>query len=524
MASLVLAQEYTSEGILEDWRSNLLAGGLTLLQMPRGFENEVQKFSARGKNAVTTLYKSDEWLEHVVVASLKCGPVGKLDNIDFCGNTFFGWPYCELLTQIQRSVLDPRCTPDASLLKPYSDHVQHSFVVDFLGEKILRYAAMPSGKRLHEYAIQGLQNCIAAPESQVALEGLAKEFAFYCEKKHNLSISTSAFCQQLLLEPNDLFKGGEECRQTDLETLCQLWHLTALYHDVGYHIAAINDILCETEPDHERGLHAPVYNCFRRQEMSSFVAATQLRDVFAAFTPFGTQEVKDYTKQVAGLRSLDLSSEDYNEYLFLVLGNLHPYWSVQELLRTASDLFSGQYVKISSTMQARRVFQKVILFALAASSVVGHHIFSMGSLRNRARQYRDAPPSVRGTLESVVALQNSLSTTHFCKWPLGFLLHLIDSCEVFSRIRFEQAEPEVGAGQERCIRIRISESGHTGSIHVVSPYKDACVGIIMPGGSRFFSSPRNTFVRRSLSRVPMDVNSDCGNLARIEFRLTQGGG
>jgi len=198
--------------------------------------------------------------------------------------------------------------------------------------------------------------------------------------------------------------------------------------------------------------------------------------------------------------------------------------------RAASDLFAGNGIRLDSEIMAETVFEQVVVLAIAASVTLGHHVLSMGNLVKEWRQYNFAPRSLLPIIrDDVRNLQRQLLSVTFEDWPLGFLLYLIDFCEVFTRIRFQQAKegpPRRNGNYEnyRVIELPITEEGYTGKMQLVSPFRDssrginACLGIFLPGGGGEFSGSRNEFVRQSLCELQVNTDGTSETFAWIDFR------
>lgn len=454
-----LSEEYERKGLLEAWAQQAVGEERVLNLLASG----------RAQRATTLLYEE----RHAVVTSALAAAWVTCRRLhDCCADTFLGWPFYELLTHIQRSIMDSPLTMSGTGLKPYSDHILHSCIVAQLGIEVLRKAKMSRDVLFMDQVIHSLNDKVRRDGpgwKEISLLANAVQAHWY--EKPGIEPDILLAGIPSLFNPESSVR-GRVCQRVE-----NLWCTSALYHDVGYHIASVNVILGENAP--RAGQTGPTYSILEsiRQSKTTGKFEDLLWKVAASVSPYDFKLLVDARECMFKIQKLSLAPEDYNDLLFVKLGQLHPFWSAQELIRTASDLGESEAFERDPS----GVFQKQVMLALAAADVCTHHILSLGDLSEMEIR---GPAEIQEMFRYLAAFQEQAKDLTFDDWPLGFLLHVLDSCDVLSRIRLQKAETrrlrdEKGVVRE--IKITITEEPGERALKFDSPGTSASLSIGISG-------------------------------------------
>lgn len=401
---------------------------------------------------------------------------------EYCSDTIIGWPFHELLTHIQRSVMDPTEAPYGVGLKPYSDHLLHSCILAQIGWEALSKATISPTLPLAGSVVQSLNTQLSPQNRRVwpsltALAGVLRDH--WEDRKFPVKENELLGNVQTLFNPSC----HDMVQNMVMRRLMVLWHVTALYHDVGYHIAAMRVIIGENAP--KQGVSFPVYSSLegmrKANEMGTF--EKPLWNLVAALSPFKPKdELGNMKKRLYEIQNLNLSSEVYDKFVFVKLGQLHPFWSAVELIRTASYLGESEQFKKNPF----RTFEKQVMLAIAASIVCTHHVLSVGDL-SKPRVDKSQEKPIQDVFKSLASFQRQAKKLTFENWPLGYLLHVLDSCDVLSRIKLKPAVPKPIMDEKthetvRELRIRITEGSDEAKLHLESPVRQSALRITVDKG------------------------------------------
>lgn len=455
-----LSEKYERKKLLKAWA-----------RQARGEERVLNLLAAgRAQRATTLLYEE----RHAEVNNaLAAAWVACRRLHDCCADTFLGWPFYELLTHIQRSIMDAPLTMSGTGLKPYSDHILHPCIVAQLGIEVLRKAEVSHNVLFMDQVIHSLNDKVSCRDGQVWEELSELADAVEAHWYGELQVMPEI----LLAGIPSLFSPESSVRGTVSQRVEDLWCTGALYHDVGYHIASVNVILGENAP--RVGHTGSTYSILEsiRQSKTTGKFEDQLWRFAARVSPYDFDTLVAARECMFQIQKLSLTPEDYNDLLFVKLGQLHPFWSAEELIRTASDLGESEAFETDPS----GVFQKQVMLALAAADVCTHHILSLGDLSEV--EFR-GPEEIQEMFRCLSVFQEQARSLTFNDWPLGFLLHVLDSCDVLSRIRLRKAETvrlRDERGVVREIRVAIVEEPGKPVLQFDSPGRSAGLSIGISG-------------------------------------------
>ncbi|MBW8034765.1 MAG: hypothetical protein FVQ79_03700 [Planctomycetes bacterium] len=325
------------------------------------------------------------------------------DSFSYCVYSVY-----DMLAHFSNHVLGENYDPSKGDLSPYSERLFHPCYVACMGSILL-----------HHYPVCSL-------DGDRRLKDLVRDLYFSYLRDHRQQLASV-----LEIDVNDVESLLEHCfhgeRGRDFVINC--WHCASLFHDIGYYLSLVWEVTGYNMRRPENGGVC---------EIGNFYSFTR-QDCFDC----GLDDVKDIPKnfhRIGILHDLfDFISEDHIEStienmfpnvinevrlekrknFYGVNRRWHAPWAAYELVRR----FDSQR-KISNSMDN---LKDCLVLLTAASAAYGHHYSIDG----------------KDTLsESTTAEQEETNPLLFTREPIPFLLKLLDSCQNFSRFKFEKIETE----------------------------------------------------------------------------------